>query len=334
MSQKEDSISLLKIYAAILVIILHSVFIYLVKNTEAFNFTFITTAIISVATRACLAIFVMISGRYLLSKWKDKSAKEFYKNKIPRILIPLVVWNIVYLIFRFATEDGFTLSKGFQDTINSGSYVHLWYFYLLFLLYLLTPLLNKVINKFSKRNLIILTVALLLLGSVAEFIRTLTGFKNLPIYYPVEFIGYYLAGYTLKDYKVKFNKYYLIGGYIVLAIMGGIFSIIFLKQGNMPMFIWFNMSVNPVTLFGSIFLYLFASNTVVENSKIASLSKYNLGIYVIHLAVLNTLIPITNGVITGIDLLDLALLVTITFIISLLLSILLYRNKYTRRLVS
>lgn len=335
MTKKEDSISLLKIFAALLVITLHCDAIYWTSNFKDFNLTFIVTVIISVLTRVCVPLFVIVSGRYLLSNWRDKTAKDFYKTKLPRILIPLVVWNIIYLLFRLVTEQGFTLKKGLIETIKSGSYYHLWYLYLILMLYILTPLINKLIKNLSPKSLMVLTISLILLGSVAEFIRTLTRFINLPIYYPVEFIGYYLAGYALKDYKVKFNKNYLILSYIVAGILGGLISLIFASKGAIPLFIWFHMSVNPVTILGSISLYLYASNTLIENSKIASLSKYNLGVYVIHLGILNTLmLDITNVSITGIVLLDMFLYITITVAISLLLSIILYKNKFTRMLVS
>lgn len=334
MNTREDNISLLKVFAAILVITLHTIGIYLGKNVQSMNVTFYISAIISIATRVCLPLFVLISGRYLLTNWRNRSAMEFYKSKLPRILVPLIAWNFLYLIYRFFTEADFTLSKGLIDIANSGAYIHLWYFYLLLLLYLLTPLITKIINKISRRDLIILTVALLLIGSVAEYFRTLTGFKNLPIYYPVEFIGYYLAGYALKDYKVKFNKYFLLILYIGLATVGAFVSISYVTKGNIFVFQWFNMSVDPIALFGSISLYLFASNSAVKNSKIANLSKYNLGIYVIHLGILNFFLMKTNGILTGIDLLDLLLLVSVTFVLSVLASMVLYKNKYTRMLVS
>lgn len=334
MYKKEDSISLLKIYAALMVITLHCVPTFMFINFQSLNSTFIIATIVSVFTRICVPLFVIISGRYLLSNWKHKSAKEFYKNKLPRILVPLVAWTILYLLFRSGTEQSFTLKKGLLDIITSDYYYHLWYFYLIFLLYLLTPVLNKLINKISRKTLIILTITLLLSGSIAEFIRTLTGFKNLIIYYPVEFIGYYLAGYTLKDYRVKFNKNYLILGYILAGLLGGIIAIFLAPKGNMPLFLWFHMSLNPVTLFGTICLYLYASNTLIENSKIASLSKYNLGIYAIHAGVISTFMTLTNYILTGIAVLDMILYITITFIISLLLSMVLYKNKYTKMLVS
>ncbi|MGL4106928.1 acyltransferase [Clostridium sp. LP20] len=332
---KEDSISLLKIFAALLVITLHCDSVYWFFNYDAFNSTFIFTTIISVLTRVCVPLFVLVSGRYLLSNLNNRTAKEFYKTKLPRILIPLVAWNIIYLIFRLGTEQNFTLKQGLIETVKFGSYSHLWYLYLILMLYILTPLINKFIKNLTPKKLMILTISLISLGSLAEFIRTLTGFINIPIYYPVEFIGYYLAGYSLKDYKVKFNKKYLLLGYIGIGVLGGIIALIFANNGYRTLYIWFHMSVNPVTIIGAISLYLYASNSSVKNSKLASLSKYNLGIYAIHLGILNLLMfNITNLSITGIVLLDILIYITITIVLSIVLSILLYKNKFTRLLVS
>ncbi|MGL5353579.1 MAG: acyltransferase [Clostridium sp.] len=368
MKTRENNIDNLRVYAAILVIVLHSCAIYLIANMQSFNLDFSTASIISVFTRVSVPIFVMISGRYLLSNYNELSIGEFYKRKLPRILIPLVVWNVVYLLLRLLTESSYTLAKGFKEIILGGSSIHLWFFYLIFLLYVLTPFINKIISKISKKDLIRLTIALLFIGFICELARSLTGFINLPIYYPVEFIGYYIAGFALKDYSPKLNKNYFLFGYIGLALLGGILSCYFQSISSIASF-YPHTSINPLTLFATLSLYIYASNSTANLSnssistsneideirevstnsdytpmsnkikttkpfKIAALSKYTLGIYAIHFAVLSILTNLTNRSITGIVFLDIFIYTALAFFISLILSMVLYKFKLTRSLVN
>ncbi|MGL5084533.1 MAG: acyltransferase [Clostridium sp.] len=339
MKTRENNIDNLRIYAAFLVIILHACAFYLVENEKLFNLDFVTASFISVFTRVAVPLFVMISGRYLLSNYSNLSTVEFYKRKLPRILIPLVVWNIVYLILILATHSTYTLTRGIKDILLAGSSIHLWFFYLIFLLYVLTPFINKIISKISKKTLIKLTILLLFIGFICELIRSLTCFINLPIYYPVEFIGYFIAGFALKDYKPKSNKNYYLFGYIGLALIGGILSCYFQSIGSFASF-YPHTSLNPTTLFASLSLYIYASNSKSTETntskpfKFASLSKYTLGIYAIHFAALSALIDIGKSSITGIVFLDIFIYTALSFSISLVISMVLYKFKLTRSLVN
>lgn len=370
MKTRENNIDNLRVFAAFLVIVLHTAAVYLIANQVTFNLDFATASIISVFTRVAVPIFVMISGRYLLSNYSGLSIGEFYKRKLPRILIPLVVWNVVYFLLILATQPSYTITTGLKAILLGGSSIHLWFFYLIFLLYVLTPFMNKIINKLSKKGLTRFTIILLFIGFICELTRSLTGFINLPIYYPVEFIGYYLAGFALKNYSPKINKNYYLFGYIGLALLGGFLSCYFQSIGSIASF-YPHTSINPLTLFATLSLYIYASNSKVQVSssikndnsesedveiiqlhtkadtptnskeikqsnsfKISSLSKYTLGIYAIHFAILSVLINSTKSSITGIVFLDIFIYTVLAFSISLLLSMGLYKLKFTRSLVN
>ena len=47
-------------------------------------------------TRGCVPLFVMLSGALLLNPDKTVSIKEVFSKRLPKLVIPLVVWSIIY----------------------------------------------------------------------------------------------------------------------------------------------------------------------------------------------------------------------------------------------
>lgn len=97
-SMKRDiSMDVLRILAALSVILLHVSAIYLEK-TSVNSIQWSVANILDSSTRWCVPVFVMLSGAFLLQK--DISLKYLYKVKISHLFILLVGWNAFYNIFR------------------------------------------------------------------------------------------------------------------------------------------------------------------------------------------------------------------------------------------
>ena len=97
--------------------------------------------------RACVPLFIVISC--CLQFPLRYSAGEFFRRRAVRILIPFVVWTVVYaLVWGEPVQN-------FKDLIFNFNYAagHLWYIYMLFGVYLLMPLLSPWAEKVGKREL-------------------------------------------------------------------------------------------------------------------------------------------------------------------------------------
>ena len=96
------------------------------------------------AVRLGVPLFFMISGCLLLGKPETAEPAAFYRKKLPRLLAPLAVWNVIYHwtnAWQFHTDTG--LLALLQKAFNRGTGYHMWYIYVLLGLYLLCPFLKR-----------------------------------------------------------------------------------------------------------------------------------------------------------------------------------------------
>lgn len=333
MNNRESNMDTLRVFACILVVTLHCTVPFLIANMNDFNSNFAFSSILAVFTRVSVPIFIMISGRYIISNLNNLNISEFYKKRLPRILIPFIFWNIFYGIVSCILTPDVTPYLLLTNFLNGGTSIHLWFLYLMLGLYILTPVIYKIKEKISPKNFMIFSFILLFIGFGSELLRSITQFKNIPLYYPVEFIGYYLVGYTLKDIKFENKTKFLLFGYIGLCLLGAILSLLAEYNGSELAF-YFHTSLNPPTLLATLCLYLYFNSITLTNFKFSNLSKYTLGIYGFHMFFLVLIMHLTDNSITNIVAIDILLYISITFILSLLTSKVLYKFKLTRKFVS
>ncbi|MGL4849645.1 MAG: acyltransferase, partial [Clostridium sp.] len=239
--KREQNIDLLKVICCFLVVVVHSVAPYLLKGISMGSADLNATIPISIIGRIAVPIFVMISGGFLIKEYKNK--KEFYKKRLPRAIGAIVIWNIVYILFRVGLDPSFNIGTIFKEILMGGASIHLWYLYLLVLLYILTPFIVDIKNKMSDKTFRNVSIVVLIIGFVCELLRAKTGFLNIPLYYPVEFLGYFLIGKVIKDIKIKNSTPFLIL-FILSLVVGSGLSIYFKELGN-PLFMYFHTSLNP-----------------------------------------------------------------------------------------
>ena len=98
--------------------------------------------------RSCVPLFIVASS-YLLFPLQQQSAGDFFKRRAVRVLVPFLVWTLVYaLVWGEPVQN-------FRDLIFNFCYAcgHLWFVYMLVGVYMLMPLLSPWAEKVSKREL-------------------------------------------------------------------------------------------------------------------------------------------------------------------------------------
>ncbi|MBP3302272.1 MAG: acyltransferase [Opitutales bacterium] len=134
--------------------------------------------------RPCVPLFVMITGALLLPV-RENTLGEFYKKRIPRVLIPFLIWSAIYTLFPWfaslatATPEAakqlvltffpyasfMNGGNGPETTLSAAlgtlatvplsfNYfsVHLWYVYMLLGLYLYLPVFSAWVEKVSTKT--------------------------------------------------------------------------------------------------------------------------------------------------------------------------------------
>lgn len=185
-------------------------------------------------TRTAVPTFFMITGIFMLSKNLEKDYKSYLKKRIPKLLIPLLIFSIAYYLFENIENDNkLSLLSFFQEVTNSGGVIyHLWFMYDIIKIYLLIPFLSILVKHLSKKKLNNLIILLFLMGNFMQFIALITARININLFQGIAyskltmcinylFLGYYLYKYDLKPLTKK------------LIYVGAILSIIILPIADL-----------------------------------------------------------------------------------------------------
>ncbi len=198
-------LDLLRIWATLCVIALHVLSPLHASLPDFGTRTWHVANILNEFARTGVPIFLMLTGALLLSNPKTKDFLPFYRRRLSRILIPFLVWDVIYYLFYRITGDQPILSRAFLDELlNQGSAYHLWYIYTLAAIYLLLPFLARALDSCSDRQVF----WLLLIAVFPAGIRTLINLTT-PLYvYLTEplmegYLGYVILGYLLSRVKLS-----------------------------------------------------------------------------------------------------------------------------------
>ena len=185
-------------------------------------------------TRPAIPLFMMVTGILLLPTKMDMGS--FYKKRLSRVLIPFLVWSVLYNLFPWFTGllncDPETIhvffkwadtTQAFGDAMRnilmipfnfSAFAVQMWYVYLLIGIYLYIPVFSAWVEKSDKRSQRIF----LAIWAVSLFVPYLRNYltENLfgecswnefgLFYYFAGFSGYMLLGYHLVKYPLQMSK--------------------------------------------------------------------------------------------------------------------------------
>ena len=93
-------------------------------------------------------LFIFLSG--YLTKIQIDNVKQFYKRRILRVLIPYIIWSILYTIANAIIRDEINISifKTFIINLITTESCYIFYYIAVYIqLVLITPLLIKIINS-------------------------------------------------------------------------------------------------------------------------------------------------------------------------------------------
>ena len=171
-------------------------------------------------------LFVMISGYFLLPLKMDVGT--FFKRRFTRILIPFVVWCVIYAAY-FMAYRGDTLAQFLRNVahilVNFGVEIgHMWFIYMLLGLYMLVPVLSPWLEQCSKRQLqgyLGVWAFTTCLPYIHLWFPEVLGecfWNPTPmLHYFTGFAGYFVLGYYIKRYgalSVRVSWLMLVTGYL------------------------------------------------------------------------------------------------------------------------
>ncbi len=169
-------------------------------------------------------VFIMLSGLFMLRPEKISSLKHFYLGRLKRILIPFIIWAVIYELIRIGfSSEGYT----FYSIVDIGKrliegqvQVHLWFIYMLIAMYLITPVLSRFANSATKNELIfyyaVWAIGLVVLPILKRYFSLGNGVT--PYLDLNSYAGFYMLGYVLQKYELKIKKTWFILLPVLIAL--------------------------------------------------------------------------------------------------------------------
>ncbi len=296
MGKKEDIVTsttylyFLRIIATVLVILLHCIMpIY--NNIDYFETrAWWICGVLNSISRTAVPIFFMMSGFLMLNNSDTLDIKGFYKKRVPHLLIPLLMWNIIYYLYN--NYQSLSVAEFFKQLINTGSSYHLWFVYTMIGFYLLMPFLKRITDNCTLPQLWVFTVIILFTSTIRPFLNTV-----LPIYINLfdgltnGYIPYMILGYLLGkskfDFKSRVAVY--IGGVIglLMSLLGNWY---FSSQDKLSLIFNEAYRINHILCASAVFV-LFKQIKWDKFNKLSQMAKFwskrTFGIYFIHAMILD-----------------------------------------------
>ena len=97
--KRDNNLDLLRIIAAIMVIVQHVLAIYIYRLDNNLDGYYETANIYFSMSVYAVPIFVMLSGAFLLSDPQNSNYIYFYKKMRKKIIKPTIIWSILYVLF-------------------------------------------------------------------------------------------------------------------------------------------------------------------------------------------------------------------------------------------
>lgn len=267
-------VDLVKIIAMFCVICLHS------------TYSYIETWIGSILYRSsviAVPLFFMVSGYLVLGK-ENINYNYILRKCFGIIRYVLLITTIVWIVFGSRTLNNY-LCTSFGSFVQLGKMSVFWYLGAMLMIYLLTPLLQKVLYKQPK----LFNVSLLFLFFTTNIIFSLNYFdihidlNTIQTFRLWNWLLYYCIGGYIKKTKMSFN----INPWVILFL----FVINFIYQSTSVSVVgsayceYFYSSLVVQILSASVFFYIL-SLKIESNSIISSLSNLFLPVYTFHMFVI------------------------------------------------
>ncbi len=288
------SADVIRILAGILVILIHATDRYLVFSALSSGISGDVLGVLNLIGKIAVPLFVLLSGYLLLKKDKVADPKKFYQRRIGHILIPFIVWVIIYFFWMWYWGRYQITPLFIWQSIFTGSLMHLYFLPLIALLYLLTPFLAKFL--FSKSPLQQWTICFgaLMSGLVLHLVGYFWPYLSLEkiiFTIGIPYIGYYIFGALVRTVSLNWIGKLVLSSVFLVSLM---LSFI-LSSHNINAYP--SHSLSPFILVESMSAFLLLVSfgkkmtklSVGQISVLRYIASTVFGIYLIHIIVLDVI---------------------------------------------
>ena len=204
---RESNMDLLRIIATIAVIGIHvnATYYDAITNVNTFGDVYTkhiwTLTLYDTLTRFAVPCFVMLSGAFILANDKNVQYTFFYKKSFWNIWVHTIIFTVIYFIYSYWQKSRYT---AFYGLIHGEAFGHMWYLSMLFWLYLFAPVVIIFKKSINEKTFAYVAVGFMVVAAVCA------SHSSFEFYWDIGFsfyyLGYFMMGYVLRSYALKYKK--------------------------------------------------------------------------------------------------------------------------------
>lgn len=159
----------------------------------------------------CVPIFLLISGYLFLNPERILTYPVMIKKYCRRIALAILLFGVPYAASELVVAERIfrvmMIPEALKMTLTGHTWSHMWYLYLILFLYLITPLLKKVLQILPVWSVGTVMAVIFLGSSVTPFLNKVLDSNSIPVLPDggVYFL-YYLCGYLFAVREVCVDK--------------------------------------------------------------------------------------------------------------------------------
>ena len=282
-------LDVIRIFACCMIVLMHS------PHPNAGNPGALLVPL-SFITAAGIGLFFMVSGALLLPVKTDTSS--FLKKRLGKIVGPLIFWTLFYLgVSIVSGEKSVSSLPHSLASIPFSVQGHgiLWFMYTLAGMYLLAPIISPFLVKASKRELsfylILWAIALCfpILANVVDVDNNPTGI----LYYFSGFIGYFLLGFYMHNYKPQIPITILCILFVVPFLLYAVYKLFVNGKNMADYYIYLSIFVAMMCVAWYDVAQRFVTKFKIKRDNLfllRTISDCCFGIYLIHIFIMRNIL--------------------------------------------
>lgn len=212
-NQRIFYLDFIRVIAILLVIFIHVSAIDTIQNVGSYQWQL--TKILNYLAHISVPVFFMISGSLLLNSKKTVSLSYTWKQRIPRVVIPFIMWSVISPIVVGIYAHSLSLHNVLSITktiLYQPTSPTLWFMYPLIGIYILSPVIRTFVQNATTEMLVYVTAIWLVTCSLLPSLAIMLpkDYQNILTLSPVAnfflvggFTGYFILGYLLTRLKVE-----------------------------------------------------------------------------------------------------------------------------------
>lgn len=292
---KKNYISILNVLACIGVVILHT---FETGYTSDANFVF--EVLIRAIAYCAVPVFFMITGATLIDYRERYDTKTFFKKRLLKVIIPLIIWSIIYFIINFFKGKFSINDLSFKFVFEYFFLVKtnpiFWFFVVIIGIYLAILVISLIPQETRRKAFLYIIIITFVFN---QFLPDLLYHLNLNYNYDLKFpltysgwISFIFIGYYIDKYEIVKKHRVIIYVLGIIGFLTMVVPTIFISYHKNESCSWFDEYYDAPCVLYSASVFLFFKSKINNNQIVTKIMPFfnfvaptTLGIYVLHIAI-------------------------------------------------